>query len=225
MSTFQIKLFACFFMLIDHMGVILFPQYLVLRILGRVSFPLFAWLIATGYLHTRSVSHYLQRLLVFAIALQIPYTIYFKSLDLNIFFTLFLGLLSIYLNDHAKKSTVGFCAVFLVAAFGTAINADYGAYGVLTIFLFYYFYRNMEKLVLSQIILNLGTFIYSFVLLLIIKPESFPTIQFIQPFSVMALFFVAAYNGMKGRSMKYVFYLFFPVHLVLLWGIKLLVQA
>ena len=117
MSVFQLKLLAIFLMLLDHISAYLFPDLAGLRIVGRLSFPLFGWLIANGYRHTSNVNRYLVRLLIFAFISQIPFSLVGNSINeplssLNIFFTLWVGLSIIVLLDRftllpAKLACIG----------------------------------------------------------------------------------------------------------------------
>ena len=110
MSTFQIKVVAIITMIIDYLGFFLFPQVLLFRMIGRIAFPLFSWLIANGANHTKNINLYLARLFVFALVSQIPYHYAIKLVDpnlntLNILFTLFIGLLAIKCIKEAKNRT------------------------------------------------------------------------------------------------------------------------
>src|SRR5258705_144389 len=100
MNAFQIKVIAIVAMIIDHMGLFFFPQYFIFRIIGRLAFPLFAWLIANGAYHTHNIGKYLQRLYLFALISQIPFLFANRLIDphfsdLNVLCTLFFGLLAI----------------------------------------------------------------------------------------------------------------------------------
>ena len=91
-NTFTLKLIAILSMTIDHIGYLLFPKVTLLRIVGRIAFPIFAYLIAEGFVHTGDVKKYLLRLGIFAILSEIPYDLVISGnvLDLeqqNIFFT------------------------------------------------------------------------------------------------------------------------------------------
>jgi len=224
MNSFQLKVLACLFMLVDHLGVFMFPQWLVFRLIGRLAFPLFAWMIAIGYLHTSSILKYLERLIVFAVVLQIPYTGYFKSLGLNIFFTLFFGLLSIYIFDQNKNKFTGIVSVIIISILSQVINVDYGAYGVLTIFSFYFFRHHPKQVFFAQAIINIlyvtGNSLFSS-----LTGTELSSIVLIQPVSLAALFLISLYNGERGRKMKYTFYAFYPAHLVTIYTMKLLLDS
>ncbi|MFN2363319.1 MAG: TraX family protein, partial [Halarsenatibacteraceae bacterium] len=77
MSSFQIKMVAITTMLIDHIGSIIFPEYIILRVIGRLAFPLFAFLITEGYRHTSNINRYLVRLSIFALISQYPFWLAF----------------------------------------------------------------------------------------------------------------------------------------------------
>lgn len=155
MSSLALRAVAVFLMLLDHIGYA--TGNASLRIVGRISLPIFAFLIANGFRHTRSVPKYALRLLVFALISEIPYDLYFNGgritllvwgrtfphpqLD-NIFFTLFLGLCFLWLRDTYKKHLPRFAslcsvATLLILSFGNAyISADYGVLGVFWVALF-----------------------------------------------------------------------------------------
>jgi hypothetical protein len=150
LNSFQLKVIAIVLMVIDHTGALFFPQVLFLRIIGRLSFPLFAFLISEGFFHTKSVKKYLLRLGVCAVAFQIPdwfSTIYSKLTNnpffgahyvLNIFATLFFGLAAIALFDRfkCKSLLLSWTGAAAMAVLAQVTGADYGAYGVLYMVMF-----------------------------------------------------------------------------------------
>lgn len=210
-------------MLVDHIGVIFFPEQLTWRLIGRLAFPLFAWAIANGSLHTRNASRYLGRLSLFGLIIQIPYTVYFNSWYLNIFFTLSLGLLAIIIFSRLPNRSIGYCMAVLLACLGEALNVDYGLYGVLMIFFFYLYFNDLPKLLLAQGLLNLGRVLLPF-LVTAFGEYTLSDMDFIQPAAFLALGFIFMYNGTKGRNYKYFFYIFYPAHLVILYGFKLILE-
>ena len=127
-------------MLIDHIGAVFFPE-LLLRIIGRISFPLFAWGIARGYKYTRNIKMYALRLLLLAVVSQLPYAWLFDTINLNIGFTLLGGLLALKLYD--SKISIGILSMLVISYY---LNFDYGVYGVLTVMFFYIFWDNENVL-------------------------------------------------------------------------------
>ncbi|NLB80187.1 MAG: conjugal transfer protein TraX, partial [Clostridiaceae bacterium] len=153
-------------MFIDHMGVILFPDVVFLRMIGRIAFPLFAYQMGTGYLHTKSFKHYLLRVLFFGIFTQAFYFIgiaYF-GFDLpyekyNIFFTLALGLAAVYCFDKKKYEYIILILILPLLVSQLGIELDYGAYGVLLILVLFMFRGSNLHLFWSMLLLNAAFYI------------------------------------------------------------------
>lgn len=235
LNAFQLKIIACVIMVIDHTGVLFFPNKLVFRIIGRLAFPIFAFFISEGYIYTRSVSRYLTRLGVCAVLFQIPdwfsgiYGALFNvpgfgvRYVLNIFSTLFFGLLSIMFFDRFKEKNLwlSFLSIALVASVAEISGADYGAYGVLYIVVFYLSNRNIKNMFIGGMFLNGAYALYSISSALISK-ESIFSANIIQPFSMLAILLISLYNGDRGRNAKYFFYIFYPAHLIILQVIKII---
>ena len=190
-----------------EMNQLLFSTYTLLRIIGRLAFPIFCFLIVQGFIHTHNTKKYQLRILLFALLSEIPFDLsFFQSLFYweyqNIFFTLFFGILSMHCIKIAidKKEwhilirvllgslSVGAC-LFAASIF----KCDYGVYGVLTIILMYLF---REWKLLS---VGLGCF----------------ALGSIPPF--LSLIPIYYYNGEKGINMKWLFYWFYPVHILLFY--------
>lgn len=226
MTNFKLKLIAIITMLIDHIGYIFFPEITVFRIIGRIAFPIFCFLIVEGYYHTSDIKKYLIRLGIFAVISEIPYSIVFNR-NWNVFITLFLGLLALYLYDKYKQKDIQLSnfIIFIVALSASIIQCDYGEYGILLIFIFYYFRNDFNSIVKYFLGLNI---LYVFLVFLNVYFQygviNFNTLLSIslQLFSMLALVFIYFYNGEKGKSFKYIFYLFYPVHLIVLYIIKMI---
>ena len=103
LSGNALKLIACVFMVIDHVGVFLLPQYYILRVLGRIAFPIFAFMIAEGARHTRNRLRYFLTVFISAVTVQIVYYVAMRSLEMSIFVTFSLSLPLIYSLDFVKK--------------------------------------------------------------------------------------------------------------------------
>lgn len=198
-NTDILKLIAIITMLIDHIGKIFFPEIMELRIIGRVSFPIFAYLIALGYNRTSSYENYLSRLLIFAFISIIPYH-YFSSGN-NIFFTLAAGLVAIHFLK--KKNYIVPIAMIILSEY---INMTYGWYGVMMILIFNIFIDDFSKLSISFVLLNLAYFLF--------KGGT------IQLYSVFVLFILPIEYDLRYRLPRYLYYSFYPVHIVMLLLIK-----
>lgn len=228
MSSFVLKILACVFMFVGHIPFV-FPDTVIPCILiGKLAFPIFAFLISEGYVHTRNWKKYLSRLLVLALISQLPASMLFNpnssNLYLNIFFTLLLGLISIRFFDKIKNKYIAIIPVIFFSAVAEITGCDFGAIGVLMITFFYIFKQNKNLMVLSQIFLMAVLFVQklynytslnSTILIYIL-------LQFL--FTVLSLIFIIFYNGKRGKNTMKVqvgFYLFYPIHLIFLCILKM----
>src|SRR5690554_3017221 len=212
LSNSNLKIIAIISMLIDHIAVVnLFNiensnLIYLMRIIGRMAFPIFAFLIVEGFYYTRNLNKYFTRLLIFAFISEIPFDLaifntIFNFTHQNVFFTLALGLLSISLYDKykVKSKSLGFIYVLLICLFSIILRTDYNIFGILMIFVFYYFRNNFNLITFNIILINLITF------------------SLIQIFAILSLLFIFLYNNKKGLSLKYLFYVFYPGHLLTLY--------
>ena len=108
MSSFVLKIIAVVTMFIDHLGYIIWGRVTFFNYIGRLAFPIFAFQISEGYLHTKNLKKYFLRLIIIAIVSQIPYSLFLSTYSNdytspNIFFTLISGLSSITIYDKLKE--------------------------------------------------------------------------------------------------------------------------
>ncbi len=207
MNSFQLKIIACILMAIDHVGAIMFPDIDLYRIIGRLSFPIFAFLLTEGYVHTRNLKKYFIRLFIFAIIPQIPYSLAFGIDILNIFFTLFFGMLAILVDDKINNVYKKWGLILGIVAISELLHMDYGYYGIIMIFLFKKYKDNWKKLIITLILLNISIY----------------PIWDLQVFSLGALPLIKMYNkkiGFMNKFVKYGFYSFYPVHILVIYLIN-----
>lgn len=241
-SGSTLKLIALVTMLIDHIGAAvlyrmcmiwnvttartawiaeipferLVEAYNITRDIGRIAFPIYCFLMVEGFQRTHNRRKYALRMLFFALVSEIPFDLAFSSKVLefehqNVFFTLFLGLLAMIVTDIIEQK-IWDCknpvwnnmiqsalTLFSVGAFAGAawlMHTDYNAFGVIAIMLLYCFRRNR----VSQMLVGAMAFLW-------------------ERTAVLAFFPIACYNGERGLKLKYVFYLFYPFHLLILYFI------
>ena len=103
LSNNQLKLVGIITMTIDHIGAYLLPRYEILRIIGRLAFPIFAYMIAEGCAYTKNRRKYLGTLCLVAFLYQTVYFVLSKSLYMGIFVTFSLSVAFIYVMDYVKK--------------------------------------------------------------------------------------------------------------------------
>jgi len=232
MSVFVLKIIAATAMLIDHFGaVILLPSldepwlneeiYMMTRNIGRIAFPVYAYLIAQGCVHTKNIGKYLFRLGLLAI-LSEPFfdMAFWGNIDFlnntNIFYTLFLGASAIAIHQKARQifanifgDLIGVLAVLPIALIAWWLNADYAHFGVGIIFLLYIMRPESRKGRTIAMLIGM-TALY------------FGSLNFML-FSYVAAALVALYNGKLGlnnATIKWGFYFFYPAHIAALIVIR-----
>jgi len=235
LNSFQLKCIAIITMLIDHIATVVLvamympyvvdnlidlraiPQNAVLAfylrkpfwIIGRTAFPIFCFLLVQGFIHTKNIKKYIGRLLVFAIISEIPYDLAFFDSVIefsvqNVMITLLIGILTLcaikviedkYENTGIKKIAFICSAIFIGTVISIIVRCEYAEVAVLAISLMYLF-RDLKPLQILGGALPLIT-----------------TTWWVLP----AFIPIAMYNNERGIKMKYFFYWFYPVHLLLLF--------
>lgn len=235
MSRNALKIIACLSMFIDHIGYILFPEIKILRFIGRISLPIFAFFIADGCRHTRNKSKYFLRVFFLAIICQIVFFIEelisgtFDSIYFNILFTLSMSIVlcCIYLNvesyykEKQYRSFILSCAALAFTAAVFAFICSYGDRFILPIKFDYSF---------AGVILPLFAVIFSdkkkrFVLfclgVILFNIANYQIMPYTW-FSLLSLIPIYLYNGEKGYlTNNWVFYAFYPLHIAAIYAVKI----
>lgn len=212
-----LKSIALLSMLADHIAVLFVAQqqhpwlYLLLRLVGRFSFLIFAFMLVVGFAHTKNLHKYLFRILLFAIITEIPYDLAFNGTIIefgrqNVLFTFCIGLMMLAAIRHFGDSTGAFIGFgFLACAAAVLLRCDYSYFGILVI-IFYYF-DQFDKT---------GR-IFSLALLNWLKGD------FVQGVGgCLTLIFTENYDGSKPKIPGWFCYVFYPAHLLVLWAIHLI---
>ena len=204
LTTFQLKVLGIISMLADHVGAVLYPEAVWLRYAGRLAFPIFCFLLVEGYYHTGNVAKYMARLGIFALISEIPFdlafhqTLWFPAKQ-NVFLTLFIGLGMLWGLERERERIIRVGIVLLSMWAAEFLCCDYGFMGVLLIAVFGVTRGKNTARYLAGAVWN------------VFWPSR------IQTAGALAMLPIALYNGQKGRSMKFFFYLFYPVHLFILY--------
>ncbi|MCR5383029.1 MAG: conjugal transfer protein TraX [Saccharofermentans sp.] len=221
-----LKIIAMVSMVFDHAGDMFFPDVLWPRMIGRLAMPLFAFCITEGYIHTRDKKKYLFRMGIFALVSEVPFDLAFEgkvSLNhQNIMLTFFMSILALMLFDLVRgkinedtgrysigKTILGSLVIIGTAAVAILIKADYTIFAVISVFLFYlfkdtkHFIRTGVGVAFLALTRTMGYYCTT-------------------GLSIIPLLL---YNGKKGKGLKWLFYAFYPGHLMLLYLIKLIVNG
>lgn len=220
LSGNQLKVIAAIAMTIDHIGVMIFPEIELLRIIGRLALPIFAYMIAEGCVHTKNRLKYALTLFSVALLCQVVYFVAMRSLEQCILMTFLMSVLLIFSYDMARKKRsfvhVGTFIVAIVAVFAicevipiyiNGFSVDYGFFGAVLPLLIYTGRTKNEKLLR----LALGLLFITLVL------------NGVQGYSMLAIIPLYFYNSKRGKlRMKYFFYIYYPLHLGVIHLISML---
>ncbi len=239
LSGTALKILACIFMFIDHfaaeviyMGFGLdritainpayFNLYMLARWIGRIAFPIFAFLIVEGFIHTRDSKKYTLRMIIWAIISQIPYNlafgdkIYYTEKFLptfifgNVMWTFALALIMLHIikliEEKEFSSPIRYILSFVVIGIffliAEIIKCDRKGWGILVVGLFYIFRDARWKQMLTSVVSFYDQYKMSGI------------------FPFLSLIPIGLYNGERGRDIKKFFYIFYPTHLLILFAIR-----
>ncbi|NLY49374.1 MAG: hypothetical protein GX059_10235 [Clostridiales bacterium] len=245
MSTFALKLLAIIVMAVDHVTAVFVPfdswLYLPGRLIGRLAFPIFAFLLVEGFHHTRSVKKYLTRLGIFALISELPFDLAFYNSHFSVFGgNIKTDLPGMFSNPQLYDTVVkrfleyqnifftlflGLSAIWLISEVEKKYHKNILILNLLNALitvglsllaeLMNTDYGFMGVLLIVAFYLFRGKKIFIGLSLLLLSGN------IIQAFSTLAVLPIAFYNGKKGKSMKYFFYAFYPAHLLLLYVLLL----
>lgn len=235
-SSACLHILAMGFMLCDHLWAMLFPAAEWLTCIGRIAFPVFAFMIVEGYLHTHNLRRYLLRMLTGALLAEIPFNLMyggsiFYPFHQNVLWTFLLSLLLIKLIEKCRSRFQPVPAALLSAGItilgfilGFAAMLDYYGVGVLTVLTFYFFRKrnwiNRLGQFLCLYLLNvklLGGYYY------VVPIFGFELEVMQQGFALLALIPIWLYQGRQGfhnKAFQYFCYAFYPAHMLLLYIVR-----
>ena len=211
-----LKWIAVLTMVIDHVGAILFPDQIWMRVIGRVAFPIYAYCLPEGFRYTSDYRRYLGRLALFAILSGIPFDLAFYGVPFsfahqNVFFTLTLGLILLWVLERCREQLLLCAGAFAVLCFlAQALHMDYGAGGLLMVFAFYLAQQGTSPWIGWGIFVFINLFGYA---------------GGVQWAAILALLPIGLYSGKAGKRKQRFFYWIYPLHLLLLWIIEKYIRS
>ncbi|MCR4989692.1 MAG: conjugal transfer protein TraX [Lachnospiraceae bacterium] len=217
----MLKIIAMVSMVFDHVGDMFYPGVLWPRMIGRLAMPIFSLCIAEGYIHTRDKMKYLFRMGIFALISEIPFDLASEGKiglnHQNIMLTFFIAILALRLFDLIRgekkeengkyspvKTCLGVLVVLVMACIAFLAKADYTFFAVIAVFIFY---------VLKDIrqFARMGVGVAFLALTRTMGYYCTTGLSFIP---------LILYNGKRGKGLKWLFYAFYPVHLLILYFVK-----
>ena len=211
-----LKLIAMASMVLDHVGDSFFPDQVWMRVLGRIAMPVFAFCISEGFAHTHDKQRYLLRMGIFSLVSEVPFDLVTAGVPLesshqNIMATFFWAIRGLMLferitGEGAPKSreAAGFIMLAVFAMLSVLLGLDYNMLGCGLIFVFYLLRGKGLEIeaaagaVYHALLRNMG----------------------IYWFGLLGFLPILSYNGQRGRGLKWLFYLFYPGHLLLIWLVR-----
>lgn len=239
MTSFALHIIAMFCMLLDHTWGFGLINNEILTCVGRIAFPIFAFMIVEGYFKTSNFKKYIGRLFVFALLSEIPFNLMlggrvFSPVAQNVLWTFLIGLCLIWLMEKVKDKNIFIRALMLIFilflgfVLGLVCLTDYHYAGVFTVLTFYFFRNKRWYNLIAQIIclwyINteiLGGFEY------LINVGDYTIHILRQSIAILGLIPIWLYNGNQGyynRVIKYLYYSFYPLHLLVLWMISQIIR-
>ena len=235
LTSRSLHIFAMLFMLLDHMWATVFTNQQWMTQVGRIAFPIFAFMTVEGFVHTSNFKKYMSRLFVFALITEIPFNLMvsgrlYNPYHQNVLWTFIIGLSLVYINECARKK--GKWWLIILTVLGTSLLGyvigmitfvDYNGAGVLTVLAFYFF-RGRKW----------WNYLIQFACLYYINAEYLQglnfeveifgkTIEIVQQgLAVLSFPFIMLYKGRPGKKSKafqYFCYAFYPAHMLILWVI------
>lgn len=198
-----LKLIAIIIMIIDHVGLRLMNNNFAMRCVGRLAFPIFAYLIVEGYRHTSDINKYKLRLLIFALISEIPFNLMISTRLLyswaqNVGFTLLIGLLTIEIIDsiHKRENMVlNTVLLILMIKLSGLLNVDYGFIGIATMIIFFCIKNRVGQFILLLLLYSIkdGAILFTI-------PNTNINIQ-MQVIGAFAVLIISLYNNKKGKTL------------------------
>lgn len=228
----MLKILAMLFMVIDHTALALFQNdsilYLVARLIGRLSMPIFAYKIACGFLYTKNLRSYAYKIFLMTLTAQIPFLLLEKGnrflpllketnglvlinhWNIGLTFLCALGILHLLTScthENRLRSSILIGLLLLLSSF-----ADYGIYGVCMVLLFYIFIKHKSGVLISMMYLATLTLCYY----LIMMPGAATYMVSMQLPAILAVPLIHYIPDNKTKLHKHFFYIFYPVHMLII---------
>ena len=231
----SLHIMAMLFMLCDHLWGTIVPGRDWLTCIGRIAFPIFAFMIVEGYFHTSNLKKYVRRLLIFAVISEIPFNLalgsrIFYPIHQNVLWSFLISIGLIYWNEKVKSKVmwkrilVGVLSVVIGYIVGIITFVDFYNAGILTVLTFYFFRQRKWWSYVGQFVFlyyinveMLGGFMYEI--------PMFGTTFYVmrQGLALLALIPIWLYRGRQGyhsKTLQQVYYWFYPFHLLILGLLK-----
>ena len=244
LDAYKLKWVAIIGMILNHMVIAwwdIMPLWLSypLYAAGGLTYPIMAFFVVEGYRHTSNLKRYMLRILVFGIIAAAFHPFVFEAISFNIMFTILVGLICLVMYDKMKNRTL-FWVLFVIICLLTLfpVPFDWGAIGLVMILLFHVIQNEKVRRIIPVVVFGAYTFLASAMLVLgiwLIQIFDLPgaeyadlTLMLVSMSFIIGCGFAAIllknYNGERGKRMKWMFYIVYPLHLAILGGVAFLLN-
>ena len=212
-------------MMLDHAGLALFPHMGFLRCIGRLSFPIYCFLLTQGFLHTRSIPGYGRRLLLTAILSEIPFDpLIFghvsSGMEQNVLFSLLFGLMALNAANTCKDNPITALLIIITLCMGAmAARVSYGWLGI-SLCLSAYYAGNSKRFLF--LFFSLSLLIYTLSLHLSGVAQSWVLTSFCAQFSLIPLLLYSGRRGNSSPVLSFLFYAAYPLHMLTLIALRVM---
>lgn len=209
-------------MIIDHLGKVFFPNYIIFQIVGRIAYPIFAYKLSIGINRSKNILFFIYRVIFTGIISQYFYMTTLRENSLNICFTLGLGIiLSELIKNYSKNKLIYIFIIIMILIISTEGIVEYGIYGVGLIYIFTkidILTDNIITLLFYIIVITIYTYLcvvfYNWNIVQMHSIMAIPIVVFINKFNL---------NILTNKVNKYSHYLIYPVHFIIIYAVKILI--
>lgn len=239
MDAYKLKWIAIIGMVLNHMVFgwwEIMPTWLAIPLYaaGGLTFPIMSYFVVEGYRHTSNLKKYILRLFVFGVIAAFFHPLVFGGIIMNIMFTIIVGIISLVLYDKMTIRPL-FWVLFVILCLLTLfpIFFDWAIIGVVMILLTHIIYDENKRRVVPTVVGGIFVFLISLLDLWALNHSNLyvdtsdvdETLMFVSTFFVIgciaAAFLLKNFNGERGKRMRWLFYIFYPLHLAIIGGIAL----
>lgn len=209
-NSYHLKIIALIIMVLDHFGAMFYPDIDFIRIVGRVAFIIYAFMLVEGFFLTKNINKYIFKIFIWAFISEIPFDLAFHQTPFffgqqNIFFTLLLGIIGMYCFYKFQNFFISLLIGMIILFGAYFMKVDYSWYGVSVIFVFYFF----RKIPLLK-----------FIVIETLSIIAACTISALQIFAFLGFIPLLLYNGNQGKKIGNIYYSFYAIHLLIFSFIK-----
>ena len=223
LSSFSLRIIALACMCVDHAGLALFPNVGLFRCIGRIAFPLYCFLLAQGFIHTRSLRSYGRRLLLFALLSEIPFDLLIfgqlsSIMEQNVLFSLLFGLMALTAAKAYREKPFSACLIIVSLCMAAMVSRVSFGWLSIALCLCAFYTQGNRLLLLFSYAISLLT--YTLSLYLSGVTQSWVLVSFCSLSALLPLLFYSGRCGPRHPVLTFAFYASYPLHMLALIALR-----